>query len=498
MRNGFLTTLGCLLASSGAALAQGYYPTGYGYGYGYPAAVMNYGVQPVAAYGYGPAPMGGPGYAMPQMPAYAPGMMMPPMAMPSLPQPFPTGMEAGQPATGSMPAAAPNPEVGPAAAADTPASGAHLGGSCDKCGPHCWAGAEYMMWWVKNGPEPLPLVTQGPQAGPGTIGAPGVSLLFGGKDFDYQTYSGMQVTAGAWVNPEETFGVEGSLFMLPRQSVGFNAALNGSAPVSLFIPFIQTSGAPGAILVAGQNGLGSPRPGGILIASSSWLWGGDAHGVVNLVRNDRYHANALVGIQYLDLNENLSITGLEGNISGVGGTTGVIGFADRFATTNKFVGGQFGLEGGMQWGRLAIDLRGTVAVGTMREQLDILGLNSATGNALVTTPNALPLAPGGIFAQTSNIGRQINDAFAAVPSVELKLGYDLTSWLRATVAYEFLYITQVVRPGNQIDPVLHPAFAPPDTIGDEVNTFGGTRPSPLFNRSDYWAHGVNFGFDFRF
>ena len=52
----------------------------------------------------------------------------------------------------------------------------------------------------------------------------------------------------------------------------------------------------------------------------------------------------------------------------------------------------------------------------------------------------------------------------------------------------------VVRPGNQID----------RNINTSQNAFYGTgiltgpaSPAPLFNRTDFWAQGVNFGLQFR-
>ena len=54
----------------------------------------------------------------------------------------------------------------------------------------------------------------------------------------------------------------------------------------------------------------------------------------------------------------------------------------------------------------------------------------------------------------------------------------------------------VVRPGNQIDRVVNPNIVPTD---QDFGVAGGPRrPAPLFNSSDFWAQGVNFGLHFRY
>src|SRR5262245_37055176 len=44
-----------------------------------------------------------------------------------------------------------------------------------------WMGAEYLLWWFKNGPTPGPLVTTSPAnaSTPGVLGAPETRVVFG-------------------------------------------------------------------------------------------------------------------------------------------------------------------------------------------------------------------------------------------------------------------------------------------------------------------------------
>lgn len=63
--------------------------------------------------------------------------------------------------------------------------------------------------------------------------------------------------------------------------------------------------------------------------------------------------------------------------------------------------------------------------------------------------------------------------------MQIKLGYNITCNLRATVGYDAMYWTNVLRPGNQID---------------RLRDFG--HPAPQSNRSDIWAHGFSAGLHF--
>jgi len=67
---------------------------------------------------------------------------------------------------------------------------------------------------------------------------------------------------------------------------------------------------------------------------------------------------------------------------------------------------------------------------------------------------------GGLLALPSNIGTQTRNRFAVIPELGVKVGYQLTDHIRVYAGYNFLYASSVVRPGNQIDPVINRAQLP--------------------------------------
>ena len=82
-----------------------------------------------------------------------------------------------------------------------------------------------------------------------------------------------------------------------------------------------------------------------------------------------------------------------------------------------------------------------------------------------------------------------------IPSLEVKLSYFFTPRWRLFVGYDFLYWSQVVRPGNQLDRNVNLTQSP--VFGTGVLS-GPASPVPLFNRTDFWAQGINLGLEFRF
>lgn len=79
-----------------------------------------------------------------------------------------------------------------------------------------------------------------------------------------------------------------------------------------------------------------------------------------------------------------------------------------------------------------------------------------------------------------------------MPELALKLGYQVTPQLRLHAGYDFLFWSQVVRPGNVIDTGINPTQIPPGVLA------GAGRPLPRLDGSDFWAQGFDLGAVFSF
>ena len=133
---------------------------------------------------------------------------------------------------------------------------------------------------------------------------------------------------------------------------------------------------------------------------------------------------------------------------------------------------------------MSFDATGKVALGFTHEAVQVLGSITQLGpNPL--TPPGLGTFPGGIFTQPSNIGRRTADRFAVLPSLELRMGYDVTQRAQVFVGYDVTYWSQVVRPGNQVDHAVNltqNAVLDPNGAGKLV---GPAVPTSLFGQSEF-------------
>jgi hypothetical protein len=83
-----------------------------------------------------------------------------------------------------------------------------------------------------------------------------------------------------------------------------------------------------------------------------------------------------------------------------------------------------------------------------------------------------------------------------VPEFNLNVGRQVTDSLRLFVGYTFLYMSNVVRPGDQIDTTVNttqlPDYTGPGTLS------GPARPAFTWRDTGMWVQGINVGAQLRF
>ncbi|WP_315854196.1 BBP7 family outer membrane beta-barrel protein [Gemmata palustris] len=107
--------------------------------------------------------------------------------------------------------------------------------------------------------------------------------------------------------------------------------------------------------------------------------------------------------------------------------------------------------------------------------------NDVPGLASVTRP-------GGLLAQTSNIGTYRSSSFTLIPELDLHLGCRLTDRISVSAGYSFLLLTDVARAGDQIDLVVNPNLLPGAPAGT-----GPARPAFVMRQTNTWVQGINLG-----
>jgi hypothetical protein len=371
--------------------------------------------------------------------------------------------------------------------------------------PRLEVSAEFLLWWVKSASVP-PLLTTSPPGVSGTF--PGSAVLIGGKDLDDSFRPGARFGMVWWLDPCASYGFDSRYFFTGEQT-RHQEVSSGFPPgtvLSLFRPFFAINNFPPAGFPGPfrEQVTGAGVSAGTFSADSkSNFWGAETNYRDNLCCScncvSSFRADLLAGFRYLHLDESLNLVENYVLLSpdAVGNPAGtLVRITDRFATENDFYGGQLGTVMQYRRNRWSLDLRTTVALGDTHQRLTIEG-----GQVRVPPPGrGMPQAfVGGLLALDTNIGTRSRDVFSVVPEVGLNLGYQVTDHLRAFVGYNFLYWSNVIRPGDQIDPFIDvtrvPAFIPPN-LQSQIPP-AAARPAVLFKETDFWAQGVNFGLEFR-
>jgi hypothetical protein len=399
----------------------------------------------------------------------------------------------------------------PAATTSAPTSGFFTPSNAP-FGNGTWGNVEYLLWRFNSTPLPNPLVNTGgfmPPAPPAPPPPPPDPVVFGGNGYSAGWQSGFRVTLGGWLDNDRSYGVEASgFYIVPRTPTNFAMGTTNPNQV-LAIPFnnVTPGGGTGGVSsgvigtnAAGQTaflisggGAGTPLIGSVSVSSYTSLWGAELNGVVNLYRTDRIQLNLLGGFRYADLTEDLYINTQtsDPNFGPLVPAT----FADHFGTRNQFYGGQLGLKGEWSNGIFFVNAAGKVALGVNHETVSIDGSFSDPVPIFLNNYGA---GPGGLFAQRSNIGQYTRNRFTVLPEGELQAGVNLGSHVRVFAGYDFMYMSTVVRPGNQIDNNINLSQMG-GTPNHTPNTLIG-QPSPgvPFQSSNFWAQGVTFGMEFRY
>ncbi len=379
--------------------------------------------------------------------------------------------------------------------------GGPLGGCDLGCGQGCgcclpphglYAGADYLYWWVQGMNTPALATTSPVGTAQGSAGdLPGATVLDGGNRINGQGRSGGRFTLGYWFDPNQTIGIESQSFFLQQTHTSYNSGVSQGTPI-LARPFYDVNtGAQNSDLIA-FPGLVA---GQITTAATTKVFGTEVNLRRALSGNGPVRLDGMIGYRFMRFDEGLGIQTVSSSTATGGsvpvGTT--FNIRDNFGTQNMFNG----LNLGLRWmydrgGRWSFDAAPKVAVGAMQQQVSI------QGNTVTTVPGYAPThANGGILALPrdaygGNIGTYSRNRFAAIPELQLNLHYQLRRNVRLNVGYTLLFLTDVVRPGSEIDPRVDTNRFPP--VLPTTSAF----PQFSWNQQSVWIQGINLGAEVRF
>lgn len=372
---------------------------------------------------------------------------------------------------------------------------------CDDCDEaprrtEMWLDAEYLLWWFKDSPVPVPLATTAPAgstaAAPGAVGNPDTSIVIGGRDVETEERQGGRFRVGGWLDNNQTIGVEGVYLFVANRIDRQAVSVDGSpgAPI-LAVPIFDVNGGVQSTFLTTVPG---STMGTASLANSGRLQGAEGNVTFRVAGGqagqDGLGVELLAGFRWLHLREDLTFTD---SIVGVPGTPAaglLIMTQDAFGTRNNFFGGQIGVRAEYAWGKFVAAASAKAALGEMHEEVTIGGFSQTN---VFNGFAGLQTFPGGVFAQPDNSGRFEQNHLSFIPEVGVNVGYQLAPFARVYVGYNFLYVTDVARPGSQMNPQINVSRTGVNLARQLIPVAGPPAPTFTFQDSNFWAQGINFG-----
>jgi hypothetical protein len=356
------------------------------------------------------------------------------------------------------------------------------------------ANVDYLFLVLKNPQVP-------PLASVNALDVTGNTVLIGGGELPYNhiPFSGARVSLAYWLGDPEpeldwerprTCAIEVNYLDMGERSLSMRNDTGGTLPGSttrmLVRPFFSENQNAESFETVASQGAAS---GSVVATTNTRLWGTE----VNLWKNIYYdwpgrsmRLDFLAGFRYLDLGEDLSITSLTViTQQPLAGNQLLVN--DLFGTRNQFYGGQFGAVAKFFLDVVDLTIAFKLGLGDNAQEIHINGFQLENGKFISTN--------GGLLALPSNIGRFHSNQFAFVPEVDVLAHIPLCRHLSLEAGYTFLAISKVVRPGDQIDPVIDVTQIPNFPAGGAA-PLGVPRPSVPFKQADIWAQGFTLGLEF--
>lgn len=367
----------------------------------------------------------------------------------------------------------------------------------NECCNRFWGDAEFLYWKIQNSPESAPLVIRGPTLAvpPPVLGAPDTSIVLGGKDIDTGWRPGARATLGCWFDSSPCCGYGGEInyFFLSSESRKYTVTSDGS-PTSpfLLVPFFNVF-----TLMEDSTAIASPLlqfRGTATLKLVNKMQGAE----LNILRpmpscDSGSQLIALAGFRYWNFREHLTFT--TNSPYNPPHAADTYTTKDLFSVENNFYGGQLGMIWAYDYGCLSLTAKGKIALGAMCERLAINGylLTNDYDNFGVVIEY-----PGGYFALPTNMGRHTKTRFTAIPELNFDIGYQLFDCMQIKLGYTFIYVSNMLWAGKQIDRNINPTQATTYTNALPPVLEGQASPKAKMKWESLWVQGLQAGVEFSF
>jgi len=362
-------------------------------------------------------------------------------------------------------------------------------------GRRVWFDTQAIGWFTKGQYLPAlattsPAGTQQGQAG--VLGQPNTSVIFGEERVDDDVRIGGRINLGMWLVEGQFLAVVGDYYILEEESTHFGIGSVGD-PI-LARPFYNVGLAEfdaselGFANFVDEFGQVIDLRGSVTVDTHSRAQsaGVSLRKPTYVSFEENYRFNLLGGYRFFRLDEGVRVSDSVAPLGGfyVPGTT--FDSYDEFDTSNQFHGGEIGMMLEVRHCRWSFEFLTRVALGNMHQRVQINGFTSINDTASTV------VTPGGLLAQPTNIGTYTNDEFTVIPEAGVTVGLQLNNYVKASVGYNYIYVTNVARPGGQIDTGVNLSQIEGGTL------VGPARPAPRHTDTDFWLQGGNASLEIRF
>jgi hypothetical protein len=355
---------------------------------------------------------------------------------------------------------------------------------CRRCWD-LWGSAEVLLWWMKGSDLP-PIVGTSPigttRTDASVVGTAGYQTLYGDDIAGRDLQAGGRITLGTWLDGSHNAGIGTRFFAMDGAVEHFDAVTNGGTIIGR--PFFNVGlNDEDAVLV----GFPGEVAGDIHVKFTNSLIGNDAFFRIMLERSRLRRLDVISGYQFLRMDDDLRIDSTSDIIDPGSLIFGAqINIFDRFRATNEFHGTMIGLQGTMGRGNMSLTALGKLGIGNNHQQVIIEGRQEVS-----FPPGPATVTPGGLFAQPSNNGTHVRDRICVIPEMTLNLAYHVRSNVSVHVGYNFIWMSNVLVSGDQIDRRVNLSQIPGPVVGPNLPAF-------QFNSTEYWVQGINLGVNWNF
>ncbi|TWT56311.1 BBP7 family outer membrane beta-barrel protein [Allorhodopirellula solitaria] len=344
-----------------------------------------------------------------------------------------------------------------------------------------WARAEYANISLDGQGAPPLLTTSDPGTSIGNAGIVGLAstqTLYGGTQIGDSTRSGGRFEVGRYFGASG-LGLSGSILFADDEKNHYSA--NSSTYGILARPYVDVS--PGGMgSEADLVGYSGEYSGNVNVLSTTQFAAGDVFLRAMLVSQADRQLESFVGYTYLQLDDDLTIgesKRITGSSSGLAIGT-LIDRSDHFEASNRFNAAAFGVRSETRWARWSLASMLKLGVGRTSTTVTARGLTR-------TTDGSTSIQNGGLLVQESNSGSRDYSQFAVSPELRILLSRQLPYGWSASVGYHFLYLSRVLRAGEQIDPLLNLTQQNPGVLQ------GLAAPRRQVYYNDLTANAITFG-----